>query len=363
MIFLMTLAVMMARNFEFDRQLSGDAGAAAGGGIPDKLTALEARNLGLRRSLGATASARDALRVRLQSELQRIQSLAAGKAALEKKLAESEEARNVLGREQRKLAEQQRLSLERLARAQAEDAEQGALVALLRGRAAEWERENSTARAREAKLSRELATLSAQFRQSESRAGGEISTLGKANQSLSEQLATASAQLEQVTAVLYAEQQQAGARHAEANAEIETLVDSIHKHQAENDALQRLADASGKKARALQEEHDALDAKYRRLLRPARSPAGKHVVDVHIDKPGRDHRFRMKEPAQRAPRTVTRAKLESRLTELKRARGLELFINVSTPGEAAAQLARDIMRKYDYYYRTYPDAPVPAASQ
>ncbi|MGR3985180.1 MAG: hypothetical protein OD817_08035 [Gammaproteobacteria bacterium] len=365
MVFLMALAVMMARNFELDRQLTAgmsgqEAEAAESSGLSGKLAALEARNIGLRRSLGAASSERDSLRVRLQSELQRIKSLAAGKAALEKKLAANAAERKSLGRERRELAEQQRLNLERLAGTQAEIAELGALGALLRGRAAELQREHGEARAREAKLSRELAALSAQFRKLELRTGGEINTLGKANQSLTEQLAAVSAQLGQVTAVLYAEQQQAGARQAEANAEIETLVDLIRKRQAENDALQRLADASGKKARALQEEYDELDAKYRQLARPPRSPAGKHVVDVFIDKPGRERRFRMKEPAQNAPLAVTRAKLENRLAELQRRHGRGLYVEIipggKLPQKEARQLTREILRKYDYYYQAYPDA-------
>ncbi len=362
MIFLMALVIMMVRNFELDRQLvtteiSREAGLAENRGLLDKISLLETTVLGLEQSLGLSQGERDALQAQLLEELKRIELMAAEHISLEEQLAAIIAERNRLSDEKQQLAEQSRVRIAALT-------------------------------AREADLGNRMAALSEQFEALKLRSAGEIKTLSSANLSLTEKLDKVSAQLGQVRALLQTEQQQRRAlglrveaqgreleakqellaqlktvqeqsteRYAEARAQIDRLNDSIRRRQLENAALQKLAAASGDRFRSLQEEYDSLDAKYRTLARPARSPAGKYVVGVWILKVGDQYRFRLKEPAERVPADYTRAELVQRLARLKANKGEELYTKIIIPEDSALshneawRFTQEILRGYDYYYQ------------
>lgn len=362
MIFLMALAIMMVRNFELDRQLvttvsARQAGLAENRGLLDKINALESRLLGLQQSLNISQSERDAIQVQLLEELKRIELMTADNLTLEARLADILQARNRLSREKQQLAEQTRARIAALT-------------------------------ASEARLSNRMTALSEQFDALKLRSAGEIETLGTANLSLTQQLDEMAAQLQQVTTLLHTEQQQRRAlglrveaqdrelaakqellaqlqsvqqhsttRYAEARAQIDQLNESIRHRRLENAALQKLADASGTKFRSLQEEYDSLDAKYRTLARPARSPAGKYAVDVWILKSGDRHHFRLREPTQTAPVDHTQAELHQRLANLKEKQGGNLYTKIIIPEYSrlshneAWRLTQEILRGYDYYYQ------------
>ena len=384
MIFLMALVVMMTRNFELDRQLvtsvsAREASLLENRALVEKLTALELKLRGLEQSLQASVSERGDLQAQLLEELRRIELLAADKVTL---------------------AEQARLAGESLAAAQAENLSLTERAEVLRARTVTLDKERNLARARvadltasESRLSLELAALSEQFSALKLQSGSEIEALNSANLSLSEQLDTVASELRQIRALLETEQQQrrqlddqveeqnrgllakqallerlqlaqqqSAQRYADANAEIDNLNELIRRRQTENAALQKLADASGVKFRSLQEEYESLDAKYRNLARPARSPAGKYVVDVRIDKSGDEYRYQLKEPLQSAAITYTKAELGRRLASIKAQQGRSLYTRVVIPAQSsishneAWQFTQEILRGYDYYYQEYPDS-------
>lgn len=361
MIFLMALVVMMVRNFELDRRLvtteiSRDAGLAENRGLQDRIGALESTVGGLEQSLNLSQGERDALQTQLLAELQRIEALAADKVGLEAQLAAIINERNQLAAEK---AEQAAASAARIA-------------ALTES---------------EANLSQRIGALSREFDDLRVSATGEIETLTGANLSLSEQLDKVSIQLEQVKMLLQTEQQQRRAlnlrveeqgrelaakeellaqlqsvqeqstqRYADARAQIDRLNESIQRRQLENAALQELADASGDRYRSLQEEYDSLDEQYRSLARPARSPAGKYVVDVRIVKSGDALSFLLTEPAQDAAE-LTRDELDQRLAELKEKQRGNLYTKIIIPDDSplthteAWRVTQEILLGYDYYYQ------------
>ena len=373
MIFLMALVIMMVRNFELDRQLVSsiidrETGRAENRALQAKIAALETTTLDLRQSLDLSQGERDALQAKLLEELQRIEVLTADSVTREAQLADTIAARDRLSGESDALQVQLLEKLQRI--------------------------ESLTAS--EVRLSNQMAALSAQFDALKLRSAGEIETLSTTNLSLTEQLAEVAAQLRQVETLLRTEQQQrrelglqvetqaqahaaalalefaakqellaqlqsaaqqSTARDAEARAQIDALNESIRRRQLENAALQKLADASGVKFRSLQEEYDALDAKYRTLARPARSPAGKYVASVWILKTGERHHFRLKEPAQSAPVDYTRDQLNLRLASLKEKRGGDLYTRIIIPDNSrlshneAWRLTEEILQAYDYYYQ------------
>lgn len=294
MIFLMALVVIMARNFELDRQL---------------LSSLSAQ----------------------EESLLENRSLSAELAALKRQLAELTAQRNLLRAESARLAEEKSALAANLQRAQDAGAALGEKVASLETRETELR--------------------------------GEVSALTESSRALSAQLSASALQLEQTAAALRAERETSAARLAQSDAEIARLTESIRARQAENIALQQRAEQSAQKSRSLQQEYDALDAKFRKLVRPARTAAGKHVVEVLIDKSGDGYRFRIKEPGQRVPTWVSRAALERRLDQLKTEKGLQLYTKIIIPPGSnllhneAWRLTNEILRAYDYYYREYPQAP------
>ncbi|MDD9875744.1 MAG: hypothetical protein OXU22_09465 [Gammaproteobacteria bacterium] len=242
-------------------------------------------------------------------------------------------------------------------------------------------------------LSEQLEAVSSQLSALQLSSGREIESLTGANLSLSEQREVLASQLAQVRGLLETEQQQrralgarveeqdlelsagqrllkelqlsqeqAAQRNIDARAEIERLSRLIRRRQAENAALQELADAAGEQFRSLQQEYEALDAKYRDLVRPARSPAGKYVVDVRFSKWGDQYRFQLKEPAQSQAADYSREQLARRLAALKERHGDDLYTRVVIPEDnqlthnEAWRFTQEILQGYDYYYQQYPDA-------
>lgn len=373
MIFLMALVVMIARNFELDRQLvsteiSRAAGLAENRGLQGKINALETSVLGLEQSLNLSQGARDVLRTQLLEELKRIASLATDNLTLEEQLSEIIRARNQLAQEKQQLAD-----------------ESGARIAAL-----------TTS---EADLSRRMAKLSDAFDALKLRSDDEIKTLSGSNLSLTQQLNKVGAQLAQVKSLLQTEQQQRRAlglqvesqaaeisakqellaqlqltqsqstqSYMQALTQIDQLNESIHRRQLENAALQKLSDTSGERFRSLQEEYDSLDAKYRTLARPARNPAGKHVVSVRIiksdDKATSDgddqYQFRLQEPLQSDAADYTRVELDKRLAELREKQGNNLYTKIIIPDipensgmshNEAWRITQEILQAYDYYHQ------------
>ena len=334
MIFLMAFVIMMVRNFELDRQLttteiSREAGLAANRGLLDKIRALETQTSGLQQSLDLSQGERDALQVQLLEELKRIELMVADNRNLDQQLAAI-------------IIERSRLSEEK------------------------WQ-------------------LAEQFDELELRSTGEIETLSSANLTLTQQLAQVATQLQQVKELLQTEQQQRRAlglrveaqdlelsekqewltqlqsiqeqsteRYAEARAQIDDLNQSIQRRQIENAALQKLVDGSGQRFHSLQEEYDSLEAQYRTLVRPARNPAGKHVVEVWIIKSGDQYRFRLKEPAQLAAVEYAEEHFHQRLAALKAKLGKNLYTKIIVPENSllshdeAWRITSEILQ-YDYY--------------
>jgi len=412
MIFLMAFVIMMVRNFELDRQLTTSVSAREASLLENQtllaqLGRLESQVAGLQESLGESVTAREALQVRLLAELQRIEALAADNVDLESQLAAIIEQRNRLAAEKQQLTAQGEAARRQIAGLTATETQLRADITGLTATGAQLREEVAALTAAETRLREEvtrltstetglrdeLADLSRQFGDLQLSLGQRIEALTGENLSLSEQQAALTAQLAQVRELLQTEvaqrralaaqiesqdrellvkqrlleqlqlsQQQAAQRDIDARAEIDRLNDAIRRRLAENAALQSQADAAGARARSLQEEYDALDAKFRDLVRPARSAAGKHVVDVRFSKLDDAYRFQLKEPAQDESTDYNRTQLNAKLAALKARHGDSLYTRVIIPADnqlthnEAWQFTQDILQNYDYYYQQYPDA-------
>lgn len=211
-------------------------------------------------------------------------------------------------------------------------------------------------RASEANLNQKVVALTKQLAELEIRSSSKIESLTGTNLSLSEQLATLTEQLKQVQTLLRTQQQQAAQREQDTLATIEELEALIRQRKVENVALQKIVNASDSKFQSLQDEFTTLDAKYRHLVRPARSPVGKHVVEVRITESADGYLFYLTEPSQ-SVQGYTREKMHARLAKIKAKQGKKLYTKIVIPDDSqlthseAWKLTQEILEGYDYYYQ------------
>jgi DNA repair exonuclease SbcCD ATPase subunit len=117
------------------------------------------------------------------------------------------------------------------------------------------------------------------------------------------------------------------------------------------------------KYKSLQEEYDSLGEQYRKLIRPARSPAGKYVVDVYFAKQAGTAVYRIRLPEQDEPLTVSLSELEARLMALKEIHQQSLYTRVRIDDKSgvgfneAWQFTQDMLSRFDYYSSDFSNAP------
>jgi hypothetical protein len=102
----------------------------------------------------------------------------------------------------------------------------------------------------------------------------------------------------------------------------------------------------------------SLEDKYLKLIRPARSAAGKVVVAVYIARQGDRLRYQFQGAAVGSePQTVSLDELHRRLQAAKERFGAELYVKVVIPDDSglsyneAWQFTKEILTRYDYYYK------------
>ena len=364
MIFMMALVVILVQNKELDRQLLASM-------ISQQTTLQEKTELesslaltqsdlestqqslestiedlqGTLSTLSATESERDELEDRLRAELERIKALSGDRERLQAEVSSLVTIREAL-------------------EAANDDLNQDKSQAL-----AEIEKlvENEELlNQRIERLSEQLTTLRLQSQE-------EITALTEDKQTLGSKLDTVSTQLAEVRLLLLETQddnrdltveiqqltefkRSAEESFAIAEEEIETLRQLIRIREAENAALQAERDASQVQYTSLQEEYEALDEKYRDLIRAARSPAGKYVVDVRVEKVAGVMRYRYSEPGQPLAE-VSRQELDLVLQALKDEHGKTLYTRIVIPDNSnlshneAWSFTQEILNRFDYYYQ------------
>ncbi|MBT3429543.1 MAG: hypothetical protein HN428_03890 [Proteobacteria bacterium] len=105
----------------------------------------------------------------------------------------------------------------------------------------------------------------------------------------------------------------------------------------------------------LRERHSDLESKYNRLVRPARSTAGRFVVEVRFWKEGDLRRYSLRQGGG-VETSVSESELHQQLTTMKAHHGDKLYTKVMpddnslTHGEAW-RFTTKILNRYDYYYQ------------
>ena len=223
-------------------------------------------------------------------------------------------------------------------------------------------------------LNQQIDNLREQFSKLELASSEKISGLTGENQTLNEKLDTVSTQLAEVKLFLKGAQFEnkslaqevsdlessnlnAEEKYSIASEELQVLRELIQQREAENTALQAQEETSVQEYRSLQDEYDSLDVRYRNLIRPARSTAGKRVVEVWIEKFGSDYRYQLREPGQGEAKIVDREQMNQLLQALKDKYGKTLYTKIVIPEDSALtyneawDFTQEILQKYDYYHQ------------
>jgi DNA repair exonuclease SbcCD ATPase subunit len=107
----------------------------------------------------------------------------------------------------------------------------------------------------------------------------------------------------------------------------------------------------------LQTNYKSLKIKYDKLVRPARSPHGKTVVEVRYTKAGKDFRIDYRGPGELDFTTASRQQLDDYLTDKKQQFPDGLYIKVILPKDSglsyseAWSFTNYLHQTYDYYYQ------------
>ena len=146
----------------------------------------------------------------------------------------------------------------------------------------------------------------------------------------------------------------------------ETLAEVQQLEQARDARNEELADlrqkyvVSEQQFAMLQGDYDDLEVKYNKLIKPARSAKGKHVVSVRYWKEGKYYQIRIKDMDDESYQTVSRKQLQERLSELKKKYAGKLYVKVIIPDDSclsyneAWSFTYNTLREYDYYHQDQP---------
>lgn len=151
-------------------------------------------------------------------------------------------------------------------------------------------------------------------------------------------------------------------------------------HTADSDALEELQRVNTEQAEQLSQirarvktaeqslsdergRFSELKIKYDKLVRPARTPQGKYVVEVRYAKIDNVDHIELKRPTDPAPQRVDKTDLYRILDVLKKKQPKKLYVKIIFPEDSglsynqAWSFTTELLKKYDYYYQDAPETP------
>lgn len=138
------------------------------------------------------------------------------------------------------------------------------------------------------------------------------------------------------------------------------LTELEQRHREQSEALGQLRQQSATQDRQLtqlQQSYDSLKVKYDKLVKPARSPKGKHVVEVRYERRGDREVIQLRDEGDAQAVGVSSEELHRRLSALKKANPDKLYIKIIIPEQSglsyneAWQFMKALLEKYDYYHQ------------
>jgi len=136
--------------------------------------------------------------------------------------------------------------------------------------------------------------------------------------------------------------------------------EQVRKQALMTKALQQWRVQAEKNSRDLvqvQDEYSALNARYTRLIRPARSPRNKHIIEVLYDDRGGERVYGLRDSSRYPWREMAVSRLEKKLAAMKQQYGAELYVRIIIPDNSpisfneAWDFTHRMLKRYDYYYQ------------
>jgi hypothetical protein len=180
----------------------------------------------------------------------------------------------------------------------------------------------------------------------------QITRLSREGEQLNSQLTLANRNMERLSSDL----DQAKQLQTLTQTELEALRLSYRDQESALSAALASSEATSEELANLKTDFSDLKIKYDKLLRPARTPKGKTVVEVRYAKVSGKYRIDYKSPGDSAFRQVSRKTLDRKLTQLKK-RDNNLYIKVILPKDSglsyseAWSFTNHLHKNYDYYFQ------------
>jgi len=180
----------------------------------------------------------------------------------------------------------------------------------------------------------------------------QITRLTREGEQLSTQLSQANRNVERLNSDL----DQARQQQALTQADLEALRTSYRDQESALAAARASSEATAQELASLQTDFSDLKIKYDKLIRPARTPKGKTVVEVRYAKVGGKYRIDYKGPADGGFRQVSNKQLDQILTRLKQ-KDNNLYVKVILPKDSglsyseAWSFTNHLHQNYDYYFQ------------
>jgi len=188
-------------------------------------------------------------------------------------------------------------------------------------------------------------------------------TLRHQNSEQTEKLSAANSDKEQLLAQLNAEKQKGEAANAELTANKELLMAAKNAQIESGKAMESMKidfDATTDRMVQLRKDYAILNDKYTKLLKPARSAKGRHVVMLRHGKVNGELFYEVKNQGDAGFRNVGFAGMNRELDALLKEHGDRLFLRLVYPKESglsyneAYEFSNEVLKEYDYYYRVKP---------
>ncbi|MCB1774468.1 MAG: hypothetical protein KDI88_12690 [Gammaproteobacteria bacterium] len=146
-------------------------------------------------------------------------------------------------------------------------------------------------------------------------------------------------------------------RYAASQQQAERLQQTIVEQREDLDIVREQEQAAERRYLVLSDEFDSLKVKYDKLVKPARSSGGRHLIEVRYWKADGAYQISWREGGEGSYQPIRRDRLDRVLTRLAEAYENGLYVKVIFPENSglsyneAWEFTTHLHSKYDYYFR------------
>jgi multidrug efflux pump subunit AcrA (membrane-fusion protein) len=157
--------------------------------------------------------------------------------------------------------------------------------------------------------------------------------------------------------------EQLRARYSESQQNNERLQQTISEQRESIAKARELSQDVERRYLVLTDDFDELKVKYDKLVRPARSSAGRHLIEVRYWKADGQYRISWREGGDGAFQSISRSQLDKVLSRIGKEHENGLYVKVIFPENSglsyneAWEFTSHMHGNYDYYFKSEEDKP------